>query len=62
MTTTQGFICKYTGQPCPYIDTSGMTQEKTCGQCSESGNETRATGAMPGLEWIYKQIKKLIKR
>jgi len=61
MTTLQGFICKFTGKPCPYIDTSGMTQTKIGEESPENNNGVRATGAMPVLREIWEMIKKMLK-
>jgi hypothetical protein len=56
------FKCPYNEFSCVHVDTCGMSVEKSCKECEHSHNETRATGAMPGLEWIWSNLKKLVKK
>jgi len=55
------FKCPYNEFSCLYINTCGMSVEKSCKECDHSNNGVRATGAMPGLEWIWNKIKNFIK-
>jgi hypothetical protein len=51
-------ICVYDDMACTGVDTSGM-DKIPCEDCPHFHNGVRKTGAMPGLEWFYNQIKKL---
>lgn len=51
-------VCPYSGNDCNSQDMDGYTD---CRNCPDYGNGVRATGAMPGLEAILKDIKSLLK-
>lgn len=48
-------ICPYTKKDCNGQDLDGYTD---CKDCSNYGNGVRATGGMPGLEWLINIFKK----
>lgn len=53
MKPTQPLKCPYNEFSCAYIDTCGMSAEKSCRECEHYHNGTRATGAMPAMEELY---------
>ena len=56
------FKCPYNEFSCVHINTCGMSVDKPCAECDHYHNGVRATGAMPGLEAVYKGIKSLFKK
>lgn len=55
---THNPICPFDKQECA-PDMDGYLD---CSKCPRYCNGVRATGAMPGLEWIYNSIKKLFRK
>ena len=57
--TNVGFKCPYNEHSCMYVNTCGMSVDKSCQECDHYHNGVRATGGMPGLELIVNKIKRI---